>query len=142
MTKASELHSDLDLDDFESLISKDFFLVNPATKEPTNTFITLASPEHPARKKIDLAKTRQLRAIYAKTQKLPTLDPVEELDDETDYLVAITLGWNLTQGGKEYVFNADNARKIYTSEKHQWLRKQVLEALQKDDVFIQASVKA
>jgi hypothetical protein len=139
---ASNLNSDLDIDDFESLLSKDCFLVNPTTKEPTNSFITLASPEHPSRKKIDLAKTRQLRAVYAKTNKIPTIDPLDEIDDENDYLVAVTLGWNLKKGGKDLAFTADEARRVYLDPKAQWLRKQVLEALTKDDIFIQASVKA
>lgn len=132
----------LDIDSFEDQETGVLTLINPLTQEPTNATITLASKEHPSRKKIDLAKARKLRAAYVKNGKLPNTDPLEEIDEETDYLVSVTLGWNLVQGGKELAFTPESARTLYTDPKKQWIRAQVLDALNKNDLFIKSSVKA
>lgn len=131
-----------DIDDFEDVETGVLTLVNPQTGEPTTATITLASKEHPARKKIDMAKARKLRAAYVKTGKMPNSDPIDDLEEETDYLVSVTLGWNLTQGGKELAFTAQAARELYTNTKKQWIRTQVLEALNKNELFIKGSAKA
>ena len=137
------LINDLDIDDFEDLETGVYTLVNPQTNEPTNSTITLASKEHPSRKKIDLAKTRKLRAAFLKSGgKGLNTDPLDDIDEETDYLVGVTLGWNLTQGGKPLTFSADAAKSLYTDPKKQWIRAQVLDALNKNEVFIKASAKA
>ncbi len=138
----NNLINSLDIDDFEDIEEGVLTLINPQTNEPTTATITLASKEHPARKKIDLAKARKLRAAYTKTGKLPNSDPIDDLDEETDYLVSITLGWNLVQGGKPLAFSAQAARDLYTSPKKQWIRAQVLDALNKNELFIKDSVKA
>ena len=132
----------LDIDSFEDQDTGLLTLINPLTQEPTNATITLASKEHPSRKKIDLAKARKLRAAYVKNGKIPNTDPLEEIDEETDYLVSVTLGWNLVQGGKELAFTPESARTLYTDPKKQWIRAQVLDALNKNDLFIKSSVKA
>lgn len=132
----------LDIDDFEDLEVGVLTLINPATSEPSSTTITLASKEHPDRKRVDLSKMRKLRAAYVKNGKMPNSDPLDDIAEETDYLVSVTLGWNLTQGGKELPFSADAARKVYTDPKKQWLRGQVLDALNKNEIFIQGSAKA
>ena len=132
----------LDIDSFEDQDTGLLTLINTLTQEPTNATITLASKEHPSRKKIDLAKARKLRAAYVKNGKIPNTDPLEEIDEETDYLVSVTLGWNLVQGGKELAFTPESARTLYTDPKKQWIRAQVLDALNKNDLFIKSSVKA
>lgn len=137
----SELIGTLDIDDFEDVLTGVVNLVNPKTLAPTTSNITLASKDNMARKRIDMARTRKLRTAFNQSGKLPVSDPVDDIDDETDYLVAATLGWNLTQGGKPLDFSADAARRIYTDPKKQWVRTQVLAALNKSELFIANSVK-
>lgn len=138
----SGLISSLDIDDFDDVSTGTVVLLNPATQAPTTSTVTLASREHPARKQIDLARTRKLRNAFNQTGKMPVSDPVDDVADETDYLVASTLDWNITQGGALLPFSADAARKLYTDPKKQWLRAQVLAALNKSELFISSSAKA
>jgi hypothetical protein len=134
--------SNLDIDDFEDMPTGKLVLLNPKTQEPTTAFIELASPEHDSRKRLDLKRTRALRAEFAQTGKMPSSDPLEDIQDETDYLVEATLSWNLTQGGAPVEFNAANARKLYTDPKKLWLRAQALAGLKKTELFIKTSAKA
>jgi len=141
--KQTQLVNDFDIDDFEDLEIGVFTLVNPQTSEPTSSTITLASKEHPARKKIDLQKTRKLRSAFLRSGgKGLNTDPLDDIEEETDYLVGVTLGWNLTKGGKSLEFTAQAARELYIDPKKQWIRAQVLDALNKNEVFIKASAKA
>lgn len=132
----------LDINDFEDVSTGTVVLLNPATQAPTTSSVTLASPEHPARKQIDLARTRKLRSAFNQTGKMPVSDPVDDVADETEYLVASTLGWNITQGGVPLVHSAEAARTLYTDPKKQWLRAQVLAGLNKTALFISTSAKA
>ncbi|MES2499566.1 MAG: hypothetical protein V4570_03455 [Pseudomonadota bacterium] len=137
------LVSAFDLDDFENLEQAVLTIKNPITGEPTSASITLASKEHPFRKKIDMSRARKLRSAYLRNgNKMPNTDPLEEFDEETDYLVGVTIGWNLTQGGKELKLTPESARALYTDSKKVFVREQVLEALNKNELFIQNSVKA
>lgn len=136
------LVTDLDIDDFEDIEIGLLKLKNPQTGEPTTSSISLASKEHESRKKIDLAKARKLRSAYVKDGKLPNTDPLDDIEEETDYLVAITIDWNLTQGGKPLPFTKEAARVLYTDPKKQWIRAQALDALNKNDIFIKSSAKA
>lgn len=138
----TKLIASLDLDDFEDMPTGKLVLINPKTKEPTSSFIELASPEHEIRKRLDLKRTRQLRSEYAATGKMPSSDPLEDIEDDTEYLIATTLAWNLTQGGKPVEYSADMARRLYNDPKKQWLRAQALEGLRKTELFIQTSAKA
>lgn len=137
----SELIGTLDIDDFEDVLTGVVNLVNPKTLAPTTSSVTLASKDHMARKRIDMARTRKLRTAFNQSGKLPVTDPVDDIDEETDYLVASTLGWNLTQSGKPLEFSPEAARKVYTDPKKQWIRSQVLAALNKSELFIANSVK-
>jgi hypothetical protein len=139
---AFKLINNLDLDDFEDIEAGRLVLANPKTNEPTTSYIELASPEHQARKRLDLARTRKLRSEYSQTGKMPSTDPVDDIEEETDYLVATTLGWNLTAGGAPVEFSAAAARKLYTDPKKQWVRAQALVGLRKTELFIKNSAKA
>ena len=137
-----KLINNLDLDDYEDIVAGRLVLLNPKTNEPSSAYIELASPEHKARKRIDLARTRKLRSEYSQTGKMPSTDPVDDIEEETDYLVASTLGWNLSQGGAPVPFTADAARKLFTDPKKQWVRAQALAGLRKTELFIKDSAKA
>lgn len=146
MTNPSELLTSLigslDLDDYEDISTGTVTLLNPSIQAPTTSTITLASREHQSRKQIDMARTRKLRSAFNQTGKMPVSDPVDDIADETDYLVASTLGWNLTQGGMQLAFSADAARKLYSDPKKQWVRAQVLAAINKTELFISSSAKS
>jgi hypothetical protein len=131
----------LDLDDYEDIATGTVVLLNPSTQAPTTSTVTLASKEHQSRKQLDMARTRRLRSTFNQTGKMPVSDPVDDIADETDYLVASTLGWNLTQGGEPLAFSAAAARTLYTDPKKQWLRTQVLAGLNKSELFIKSSAK-
>jgi len=114
---AESLITSLDLDSFDSTPTGVLALLNPATQAPTTSTITFASPENPIRKKLDFARQRKMRNDMQKTGKIQFADPADELEDETDYLVACTVDWNLTQGGENLSLTPDAARKLYTDPK-------------------------
>lgn len=138
----NKLVSSLDIDAYDDVPTGKLFLRDPRTKEPTATYIELASPEHDARKRIDLARTRRLRAEFAANGKLESRDPLEDIEDETDYLVASVLSWNVTRGGQPVECTPANVRQLLTDPKKQWVRAQVREGVHKSELFIADSVKA
>ena len=138
----TKLISTLDIDAFDDIPTGKLILVNPKTKEKTSTYIELASPEHEARKRIDLARTRQLRAEFSANGKLESRDPLEDIEDETNYLVASVLSWNVTRGGQPIECTPANVRQLLTDPTKQWLRAQVREGIHKTELFIADSAKA
>jgi hypothetical protein len=138
----NKLVANLDIDAYDDVPSGKLVLVNPKTKEPTSTYIELASPEHESRKRIDLARTRKLRAEFAATGKMPASDPLDDLEDETDYLVASCLAWNVTSGGRPLEFTPANVRALLVDPKKQWIRQQVRAGINKTELFIADSAKA
>jgi len=137
-----KLVESLDIDAFDDVPTGRLVLVNPKTKEPTSTYIELASPEHESRKRIDLARTRKLRAEFAATGKMPSSDPLEDMEDETDYLVASVLGWNVARAGHPVECTPANVRALLTDPTKQWLRGQVRAGIHKTELFIADSAKA
>lgn len=133
---------DLDLSAHEDVNTSELVLKNPATGAPTNSFVTIIGPEHPARKKIQFDRARRLRQEYAKRGKIEVKDPLEDVEDQTDFLVACTTGWSLKIDGQPYPFSAANARTLYTDPKRQWLRAQVTRGLDEAERFINSSAKA
>jgi hypothetical protein len=131
----------LDLSDFEDVASGELVIVHPKTKAPTSSRVLLAGMEHPERKKIDMARTRRVRSEFAASGKMPVTDPLEEYQEQTDYLVSCTMGWNLTFDGQDLAFSSEAARKLYIDPKRQWFRAQVSAGLQKTELFIAASAK-
>ena len=94
----------LDLDQFEDVPTGTLVLKNPATGAPTAATVDLYGPEHPVRKKIQMDRARKLRASFQRTGKIEVSDPLDDLDDQTDFLVACTSGWSgLTQGGQPLI---------------------------------------
>nr|WP_314540141.1 hypothetical protein [uncultured Massilia sp.] len=138
----TKLVESLDISAFDDILSGKLFLVNPKTKEPTSSYIELASPEHAARKRIDLSRTRKLRAEFSATGKMPSTDPLDDLEDELDYLVAACLSWNIVVGGQQLEFTPANVRALLNDPTKQWLRAQVRAGIQKTELFIVDSAKA
>lgn len=132
----------LDLDQFEDIQTGSVTLKNPATGAPTGATINIIGPEHPVRKKIVFDKARRLRADFQRTGKLSVSDPLEDVEDETDFLVACVTGWTgLASGGKPLEYSAAAARALFVDPKRQWVRAQVKKALDEAERFISASAK-
>jgi hypothetical protein len=105
---------------------------------PTSWVITLAGPEHPDRKRRLFARQRRMRALLAKTGKLPTSDPEDDDAEQVDDLVACTLGWE----GSALPYSPETARRLYADSKRRWLRDQVQAALDERELFMRSSVPA
>lgn len=131
----------LDLDDFEDIGSATVVIKNPANGAPTTSTIDLVGPEHPIRKKLFMDRARKQRSEFQRTGKIQVTDPLEDVDSDTDYIVASTIGWDMQQAGKPLPFNEANARALYTDPKRQWLRAQVKKALDEAERFISSSAK-
>ena len=130
-----------DVADYEDVTSADVTIKDPSTGAPTALVITLAGPEHPARKKLNFDKQRRMRAQLQKTGKLQLGDPEEDEAEELEQLAAFTLGWRgLRSGGADVAFSAEAARALYSSPKRRWLRDQVKAALDEREHFIRRSV--
>ncbi len=138
---AGRLIQSLDIADFEDVPDGTLVIKHPATGAPTTNTITLAGPEHDVRKKIGLDRTRKARAAFRKTGKVDLGDPLDDLEEETDYLVASTLGWAITLGGAPLPFSEAAARALYTDKKRAWLRAQVRAGLDQAELFIGNSAK-
>ena len=131
-----KLVDSLDIDAYEDIAVGKLTLTDPKTGAPTSSVIELASPEHESRKRIDLARTRRLRAEFAANGKLESTDPLDDIEDETDYLVASCLGWNVSVGGQLLECTPANVRAVLTDPKKQWLRAQVRAGIHKTELFI------
>lgn len=105
---------------------------------PTSWCITLAGPEHPERKRRLFARQRRLRALVAKTGKLPTSDPEDDDAEQVEDLVACTLGWE----GAALPYSADACRRLYADTKRRWLRDQVAAALEERELFMRSSASS
>lgn len=135
---AAEASAGFDLDAIHDLESAELALLNPKTGVPTGAHITLAGPEHPLRKKRSMDIARQVRAALARNGRLAT-DPEDDLAEAVDLLVLATLGWRgLSRGGKPLPFSADEARRLYTDQRSQWVVVQVNAALNDRALFTKA----
>jgi hypothetical protein len=120
---------------FEDVETGELRVKDPMTGGPTSMVITLAGPEHPARKRRLYAKQRRLRAVMAKTGKLPISDPEDDAADQLEELVASTLGW----AGAAQPYSPAAARALYGDVKRRWLCDQVQAALDERELFTRSS---
>jgi hypothetical protein len=115
----------------------------------TGVFFTLAGPEHARRRAIVQQMQRGMRKSFERTGKIKLDDPAEEVEKETEFLVACTLGWRTKEtpgafpyGGKPLAFSADAAREIYEDPERAWLRRFVKQSLDDGENFIGSSSSA
>lgn len=108
--------------------------------EGLGMYITLAGPEHEARRAHRYNVQREMRRKLSKL-KNPTLgrvlaggDPEDEETQIIDYLVACTLGWrHINVGGTDIVYSKDAARRLY--EEWPKVRRQVRAFLDDEENF-------
>ncbi len=141
-TGAADLATDdFDLDSYAYVQSADVVIKHPLTGQPTPVVITIASPEHPTRKRINMAAQRRLRSIISRTGKMPVTDPQEDADEELQTLVACTLGWRGVRIKGDWVdFSAAAAHALYSDSTKRWLVDQVRDAMNARETFTQRSV--
>jgi hypothetical protein len=127
-----------DLDSVEDLFAADYELLHPVTNQPTGAFLTLAGPEHPERKRIAMDLQRRLRASAARSkQAVP--DPEEDARESVKLLAKVTLGWRgIRKNGQEVPCSEAAAVELYSDPKRQWVVKQLLVAMNDQDLFIKA----
>lgn len=132
------------LSSIQDALTADIDLKHPVSGDPLGATLTLAGPEHPARKAFDHAKQRKQRAAFQKNGKIDLGDPAEDELNAIDMLVNATLGWSgfANDSGEAIAFTKDAAATLYSTEGHGWLRAQVLVAMGERDRFIKTSATA
>lgn len=142
-TQADLAAAAFDIADYEDMSAAELRIKTPDTGASTPILISIAGPEHPARKRIAQERTRRQRAALQTSGRLQLDDPEDDDEIELGMLVASTLGWSgLTMGGQAVPFSAQEARKLYADPKRRWLRDQVLAGLSKRELFIRRSAAA
>lgn len=137
-----------DLDDIVTLDTGEIELYHPLTGDPLGMCITVAGPEHPARKKMEFNRVRTIRKEYKRQgNKMPVSDPEEDSEEAIETLVTCTLSFADKAGQRPVVIagkpaDIKDARSIYSDTKRAWMAKQVLVHLHRAEVFIQSSAKA
>jgi hypothetical protein len=136
--KPADSFQGFDLSTVEDVGTAEYELKHPITGEGIGAFILLAGPEHPDRRRITMALVRKMRADALRKSQKPQ-DPEEDLEESREMLVKITLGWRgIAKAGAPLVFSAAAARELYADPKSQWLVKQLLSAMNDQELFIRA----
>lgn len=108
--------------------------------DPTDIVVRICGPSHEKRLAYEKAQSREfLRDFNARGRARLPENPDVLYRQDTDRLVALTLGWdNLQMSGEPVEFNAENARRIY-ERRDLSLRDQVLAGLRDREVFTRSS---
>ncbi|MGC4075473.1 MAG: hypothetical protein QM702_00245 [Rubrivivax sp.] len=119
----------IELDSIVTLTESELQLRHPVTAEPLQAWITLAGPEHDARKGIQWQLMRRRRAEFAEAGEIKPTDPADDEAVELEVLTATTLSWRgIAIGGAEVAFSAEACRRLYADPKRSWIRDQVRRA--------------
>jgi hypothetical protein len=132
--------STFDLDQYEDIESAEVAIKDPVTGNSTGMVFILAGPEHDIRRRLRKAEQKRMQRGLERYGKMILRDPEELEQDETDLLVASTLGWQgVASGSKPLEYSREAAQRIYSDPKRRWLRDQVKTALEDRERFIQRS---
>ncbi|MBS3996615.1 MAG: hypothetical protein KGZ67_04660 [Hydrogenophaga sp.] len=129
-----------DLDSVQDAGMAEYEVTHPVTGAGTGAIFLLAGPEHPERKRITLSLIRRMRADAMRAQgKGKATDPEADIEEGRDMLVKATLGWRgVCKAGQPVPFSPQAAAQLYADPKTQWLTKQLLAAMNDQDLFIKA----
>jgi len=110
----------------------------------TGVFFTLASPNHPIRKQMQLSINRKLIAHANKTGKVELPDPEDAEADKIKNLAQSTLGWRgyVNDEGEDVPFSLQAATDLYKAPEMSWLVDQIDNALVDKALFTKRSAKA
>lgn len=139
----------VDLATIKTLQQAELELYHPASGDNLGIWLVLAGPEHPMRKRAQLAQARKMRdSLLAGLGD----DDGAETQAENELLVAATLGWHgavtdgvpgpVTLAGAPLPFSAEAARRLYENPELHWLRRQVAVGLGRNALFIGGSPSA
>ena len=147
----------MDLSRIRDAAAGEMELLHPATSAKLGVFIGMHGPESEPRQRWALKRQRELRAGLKRTGSLDLGDPSADKENEINYLLECVTSWRqevkLPDGkpdpdktgpfiefaGEQVLFSGDNAYKIFTSQEHAWIRKQVLGQLNETANFIKDS---
>ena len=116
---------------------------HPVTGATTSARIVVSGPEHAVRKAAVFARMRVRRAELINSGMLKASDPQEDEIDQTEFIATCTLGWTgLAVDGAALPFAIGAPLKLYSDPRFRWLRDQVLEAMDKRELFIGACATA
>lgn len=118
-------------------------LKHPTTGLGLGAFITIAGPEHPARKRRVFDHARRLRQAMERAGKVTLDDPEVSAEQTLSMLCDCTLGWRglADKDGKELVFSKQATRELYLPPENAWIRRQVQEAFDDAARFIKSSAE-
>lgn len=124
----------IDLATIRSIKQAELPVTHPVTGKATGAFVTLASPDHPARKQAIAAATRRLRESgEAQEPELLAALTVEAV-------AASALGWRgFKVDGKELAYSPAAALDLLSKPELKWLREQLAAGLGRQENFIETS---
>lgn len=98
----------------------EFDILDPVEGRPTGLKITVAGPDSEIMRK---ARADMEEEVNRATSSRGTLSPKARERLMTDFLFAVTLGWQVTEGGKSLPFNRENFDRLLSAGS--WLRAQI-----------------
>ena len=121
----------------------DIEIKDPETGAGLGVFFTMAGPEHPTTRALEMARQRRMREGIKKTGQLEFGDPEEDEADAREALSMRTLGWRgyVDAGGQDVAFSAAAARSLMADADLGWLRVQLQAAVNERKRFITRSVQ-
>lgn len=126
----------IDLDTIKSVDNAEVPILHPVTGEKTGAFVTLASPDHPARKQAIAAASRRLREAGDKQDA----DLLDELTEAS--IAASVLGWRgIRMEGVDMEHSPQAALDLLKRPEMKWLRDQIGEQLARKANFIETSAQ-
>jgi hypothetical protein len=133
----------MDISRIKETDTAEYELQHPVDRSRLGIVFTLAGPENPKRRKLAISYSRTLRQRMNRTGKLTLDDPETDFARDTEYLVTCTLGWQgLEIDGAALEYSVAAARTLYETVEYAWVRRQILEALNQQDLFIASSASA
>lgn len=124
----------MDIDSIRSLDRAEMAILHPVTGEETGAFVTLASPDHPARRRAVAEASRRLRAAGEQQD----IDLLEEMTAES--VIGSVLGWRgIRMAGAEVEYTAAAARDLLVRPELKWLVLQLIGQMGRQENFISTS---
>lgn len=127
--------SSTELEDVGRIVIKD------AKGEDTDIVFVVAGPAHPARQKLDRQSWRKGASEFNRKGRISLHPDAEQVfDEQTDRLVALTLGWENVQdaSGTPITFTPEALRAIYENRRST-VRAQVIKGLDDAENFTTSS---
>lgn len=127
----------LDVGEIRSLDHSEVELRHPVTDAPLGAFVTLASPDHPARRQALRDIARAQRDLDAPDEE----DAIAQVDETAaEFLARIVLGWRgMKENGAVLDWSPAAARTLFSRPELRWLVNQLLYEARRTENFIDAS---